>query len=321
MTDEFQASSPSAVPVKPKLKPGASVRKFFLTARGKIIALTACVAVLMLVGVQQVYSRPMTDTFVRAAASIIPFPAISVDGTTVTLKDFLTEYVALEQYFKEEKKDGPNGDDLEVAIADTIVNKLAIRQLAQRRGIAVDAVRVEKYYQDVIASEESEEMFMRDLKDSFGWSREEFKSRVVEAIVLALQMSEEVLGNQDDQRGRREIIDTAYARLKNGEDFAVVAKDVHAGFGGTLQSDLGYVKQSVIPATWVFAVENLPVGSYTDVLDLPEGFAVFKLEERIVAGEDTQLRLLVVSAPKKTLEEVVKEHLEDAEVKRYVGEE
>lgn len=293
---------------------------FFSTPRGKIIAGVACVVALLLIAFTQVYNRPMTNSYVRLMVNIFPLPAVSVDGAVVSLKDFIGEYDALLQYFEEQGSEGPSADDLEIAIADTIINKLAIRKLAAERGVQIDEARVEKYLQDIIASEESEEVFVRELDESFGWSVAEFKSRVVESIVLALQMSDAVLGNADDQTQRRATIDGAYSRLRDGEDFAMVAKDIHSGFDASFESDLGYVKQSVIPLTWVSAVENLPAGSYTDVLDMPEGYAVFKVEERIVAGEDVQLHLLVVSVPKKTLEDVVLEYLEGVKVKRYVGE-
>lgn len=313
MTDE--SLPPSSLTTLP-----SPLKSFFSSSRGRIIAGIVCVVVLLLIAFTQVYNRPMTDSFVRLMASVFPLPAVSVDGASVTLKDFIAEYDALGSYFAQQGNGGPSSEDLEVAIADTIINKLAIRKLAAERGVEVDAARVEKYYQDIIASEESEEAFVRELDESFGWDVEEFKSRVVESIVIALQMSEEVLENADDQTLRRATIDGAYARLRNGEDFATVAKDIHSGFDASFESDLGYVKQSAIPLTWAFAVENLPGGSYTDVLDLPEGYAVFKVVERIAAGEEKQLRLLVLSVPKKTLEDVVLEYLEGVEVKRYVGE-
>jgi parvulin-like peptidyl-prolyl isomerase len=315
MTDPSSLTPhPSSLPTPP-----SPLKTFFKTPRGKMVVIIGCVVILLFVAFSQVYSRPMDDPFVRVMANIIPFPAVVVDGTSVSLKDFLAEYNALEQYFEEQGSEGPNSDDLEIAIADTIINKLVIRKLAAQRGIVVDEESVEQYYQDVIASEESEEAFVKELDESFGWSVEDFRTKVVESIVLALQMNDEVLNNAEDQMQRREAIDGAYARLRNGEDFATVAKDIHSGFDAAFESDLGYVSQSIIPSTWVSAVENLPEDSYTEVLELPEGFAIFKVEERIVAGDDTQLHLLVVSVPKKTLEEVVGEYLEGAKVKRNVG--
>ncbi|MBI5794246.1 SurA N-terminal domain-containing protein [Candidatus Uhrbacteria bacterium] len=307
-------------PETPSSRLPPPLKKFFSTTRGKAIAVVVILVVLLGVAGQQVYARPVDDPFVRTMVSIFPFPALSVNGTTVTMKEYLTEYDALKKYFDGQGADAPPADELETAIADTLTNKVAIRQLAQARGIEIDQARVEKYYQDVIASQESEEAFVQDLDDTFGWSVEEFKSRVVESIVLALQMSEVILADNALQQPRRDTIDAADARVLAGEDFAAVAKEVNAGFEAGLEADLGYVKLSIIPPSWASAVDALSIGSMTEVLDLPEGYAVFKAEDRTESDEDTQIHLLSITVPKMTLEEVVKGYLASVEVKRYVGE-
>jgi len=169
-----------------------------------------------------------------------------------------------------------------------------------------------------VIAQDGEEAFAQNLLQTFGWTPEEFKTRIVESIVLALQMTDTVLGDTETQRPRAEISQIAYVRVQAGEDFATIAKDVHAGFEG-IESDLGYVKVSVIPESWASQVTALEEGQTTEVIDLPEGSAIFKLEEKIIAGEDTQLHLLSITVPKVSLEEVVKEYLTTVKVKRYVG--
>ncbi len=294
-------------------------KKFLLTPKGKVVVSLVAIVVLFILLTAQVYARPVNDGLVRTLAQVIPFPALSVDGKTVTLKEFLTEYEALQQYFEDLGEQAPPQEQLEIAIADTLVNKIAIQQLAQQFEVELDEERVEQYYQDVIA-QDGEEAFAQNLSQTFGWTTQEFRIRIVESIVLALQMTDVVRADIDTQQPRKELIEGAYARVQGGEDFATVAKDVHAGFNG-VESDLGYVKASVIPESWASQVTVLEEGQMTQIIDLPEGYAIFKLEEKIVAGEDTQLHLLSITVPKVSLEEVVDEYLTTVKVKRYVGEE
>jgi hypothetical protein len=282
------------------------------------IGIIVVVAILGLLA-SQVYVRPVADPLVRVMASIFPFPALSVDGRTVMLNEFLQEYDALSSYFEDANKPAPPLEELEIAIADTLVNKIAIAQLAKQYRVILDEERVEQYYQDVIA-QDGEETFAQNLEESFGWSTQEFKERIVESIVLALQMTDTILADGQTQQARRDLIDAAYARVQAGEDFASIAKDVHAGFEG-IESDLGYVKVSQIPETWVNQVTRLSEGQTTGIIELPEGYAVFKLEETIAAGDDTQVHLLSITVPKVTLEESVEAYLSTVEVKRYVGQE
>ena len=296
----------------------STFRTFIQTPRGKCAVGIGVLLVALGLLAGQVYTRPVTDPLVRAMANVFPFPALSVDGRMVTIQDFLQEYDALGSYFEDAGQEAPPHEQLEIAIADTMINKIAIAQLAQRYGVELDQERVEQYYQEVLSSQESQEAFEQSLSETFGWTVEEFKTRIVESIVLALQMTDVVLADAPTQQPRRDLIDAAFARVQSGEDFATIAKDVHAGFEG-IEGDLGYVKASAIPESWASQVTTLEEGDTTQIIELPEGYALFKLEEKIVAGEDTQLHLLSITVPKVSLEEVVKKYLAGVKVKRYVG--
>lgn len=323
MQDELPIESVSSeltpVPSHPS-SPTSGFKRLFSTPRRKVITFFIVLVVLGGWATQQVYSRSVDDPFVRTLASVFPFPALSVNGDTVSMKEFLSEYDALKQYFEGQEGGAPPADQLELAIADTLTNKIVIRQLAQARGLEIDEARVEQYYQDVLTSQESEEAFIQDLNDTFGWNVDEFKTRVVESIVLALQMSEAILADETLQQSARDSIDAAAVRVQSGEDFATIGKEVNAQYDAGFETDLGYVKLSIIPETWAASVEVLEIGAVTEVLDLSEGYAIFKAEDRITAADDTQIHLLSITVPKVTLEEIVKDYLETAEVKRYVGE-
>ncbi len=297
----------------------SKTKKFLQTTKGKGIAAAIVVVVLFAWVTSQVYSRPVTDDLVRRASAVIPYPAISVNGTTVSMKEFLIEYDALLQYFGGNSGEtAPAADQLEVAIADTLVHKIVIEQLAKERGVELDQERVDAYYQDVLAGQPSEETFMQELEETFGWTTDEFKERIITSIVLALQMTEVILEDEELQAERAALAQQAYDRVMGGEAFAVVAKDIHSAFQG-LESDLGYVNLSAVPESWSAEVGALETGQVSAVLDLPEGYAMFRLEDRVEGEEDTRLHLMTITVPKITLEVVVTEYLEEAEVKRYVG--
>lgn len=296
----------------------SAIKTFVKTPKGKLTVAIVVVAVGLSLLTVSVYARPVTDSFVRTMASIFPLPAFLVDGKIVTIKEFLTEYDALEQYFEDLGEQVPPVEQLEIAIADTLINKIAIQKLATQYGVDLDKERVEQYYQDVISAQENEKVFEENIARTFGWTVEEFKSRIVESIVLALQMTDVVLADTQTQQPRFDLANVAYERIQAGEDFATVAKDAHANFDG-IQSDLGYVKVSVIPESWSSQVVDLEEGQTTEIIEMLEGYAVFKLEEKILAGEDTQLHLLSIMIPKVSLEEVVEKYLATVKVKRFVG--
>ena len=116
---------------------------FLRSPKGKLVVGVVGVLVVLGLLVGQVYARPVTDPLVRGVTNIIPLPALMVDGRTVTIQEFLQEYDALGSYFEDAGQEAPPPQQLEVAIADTMINKIAIAQLAQTYGVELDQVRVE----------------------------------------------------------------------------------------------------------------------------------------------------------------------------------
>ncbi len=292
-------------------------RAFFSSHKKKIVISLVLFLVAFGLVTREVYKRPVSDGFVRAVASVIPYPAITLNGTTVSIKEYLNEYDALVSFFSADES-APSDQELEDAISETLVNKIAVRQLADEYGVEIDEGEAENYYQGILSGQESEEVFAEELEETFGWTTEEFKENIVDSIVLALQMHTFVLENDEIQKDRQDAMNAAYARVQSGEDFAQVAKDVHAAYDDSVESDLGYVKLSSIPSAWAQDVEDLQIGEYTEMLELEEGFAIFLVNDSIVAGEDTQLHLLAITVQKQTLEKIVEEFVEASELKNYI---
>jgi parvulin-like peptidyl-prolyl isomerase len=312
MTDMQASEEETTSPEKPS---------FFKTKKFRIIAGVVLVFAMLGLTTQQVYSRPATDTFVRIVTKVFPFPAVSVNGHIISMADYLLEYDALLNSFAASAPEGtalPSEAELEEAIMQTLINKLAIRQLASSSEIEIDQERIDEYYEEIVTAQGGEESFAVELSETFGWNVGQFKERIIRSIVLALQMTDFVESDEDLQEEREALIKDAFERLQDGEDFRVVAKEVHGAVDPNVNSDLGYVQLSVIPSTWADAVETLPVDAHSPIQYLDEGYAIFKVLDRIVAGEDMQLHLMVITVPKKTLEDVVKEYLEKAEIKRYL---
>lgn len=284
--------------------------------------LIGIIGIIAIVGIvtQQVYARPVTSGFVRTVSKIVPFPAIKVGDTTVTMREFLGEYDAIVTYFGTlEGQEVPPEMQLESAIADTLKNKVAIRTLAQEQGISINQELVEQYYQEILIEQESEEVFEQELQETFGWTVEDFKEHIIESIVMALQMSDAILSDEERQSDRAQLLEDSHTRLQAGELFEEVARDVHDQFALPLQSDLGFVSIDAFEGqVWAEAVLALEEGDYTDPIHLPEAYAIFKLEER-TTGEEEQLHLLTITVPKITLENVVDDYLESVEVVQYVG--
>lgn len=293
---------------------------------GKWVALAAVVLALAAAGFGArwtVYHRPPQDALVRKIVSVYPFPAVKINDTTLSIRDYLVEYDALQLFFASMEGDSavqmPAEEDLERDLVDTMINKAIVRLLAEQYGVTIDESGVQAMLVDITAESGSEEQFEQEISETFGWTKEEFTSRVIEPVLLATKVSTHVSASADLQKEKKAQIDAAHARLVSGEDFSVVASETNDDRSAIFGGDLGFILLSELPPEWLVELEGMEEGEYSPVIESEEGFSIFSLQERIVAGEDEQVRLSAILVRKVTVEELIETYLEEAEVTRYIG--
>jgi len=281
------------------------------------------VIVIVFIGLTMfVYARPTSDKSVELITRVIPYPAIIVGRSFVTIHEYQTEKEALSKYFSSLPADSgtslPEGDQLEQMISETLVNKLVIKTIASNLGVRLDPLKVEASYAEILKTQKSEEDFKNQLQTIFGWDVSQFKKNIVESIVLSKQLDETIAESKSYQEPQKKLIDDAYVRLTNGEDFATVAKEVHKNAKIVMDSDLGVMKESALPTEWSKDIKDLQKDQMSPVVDLSGGYAIFKLIDRSKTGDDTEVHLFVVTVPKMNLEQVIKEYLSKVTIKTLI---
>jgi len=306
------------------------------TLNARKIALLVVGAVVVLVGglSAYVYTHASTDGTVRAITTRLPFPAMMVGRRIVTYKEYYNEQDSLKKYFASSasaESPAPTDDQLNDMIVQALTNKSVIKTLASNYGITSDPSKVEAFYQNFLQSNpgQTEEAVEQQLKDTFGWSIPEFKQRVVTPIVLSTSVEEFIAKSPHFQKPLSDEIQSAHTRVTTGgEDFEAVGTEVHERVKLTLKSDLGFIKKSDLPEAWADKVSLLENGQVSDVIDLPQGYAIFKVTDRIksqekpsgkTGGEETesddQLHLYTITVPKKTAEQVIETYLQQVSVR------
>lgn len=294
---------------------GKRMKRMVLVGMGIVLMLIAG----MFFAQRSVYSRAPGDPVLTFLVSAFPYPAVRVGSMVISMKEYVIEYQALQNSFStSEKEQPPAPEKLQETILQTLINKRVIAQLAKQYDVKAEPDQVDAYFKQTIGTEQSEEDFEMELTKTFGWTTEEFKKRVIEPIVLAVETNTTILKSETAQADRRTLIDTARDRVTKGEDFSSVAKEIMTPFGLS-ESDLGFFSVSALPGAWRDSVEALAVGETSEVLQNENVFTFFKVIERNPSESDAQVHLLTVAIPKKTLEDLVKDYLAGVEVKRYLG--
>lgn len=318
--DASQASS--------KIPKKTNVRTITLVAVGVIIVVVGGLSAF-------VYTHAANDKTVKALTTRLPFPALFVGRSVVTYQEYYNEQDSLKKYFASSAVQGtktPTEDQLNGMIAQTLTNKAVVKTLAGNYGLTLDQSKVEAFYQNVLKQNagQTPATIEKQLKDTFGWTVLEFKQHVVEPIVLSQEVSDYIAKNEFYQKPLRDEINSAHTRVTTGgEDFEKVGTEVHDRVQLKLKGDLGFIKKSALPSAWGDKVANLENGKVTDVIELPQGYAIFKVADRIKAQDtgkktdpkavtDEQIHLYTITVPKKTLDQVMADYLKNVSVKTLI---
>ncbi len=273
-----------------------------------------------------VYVRPVGDDFVGKVVKIVPYPSAIVGTQTVSMRDLYEEYRAMQNYFSSlETPPDMDNEDVIVMIMQTLVRKVAVRELMQTYNLTLDEAAVTEMYTSMVNQVGGEEILEQKISETFGWSTEVFRDRVVAPLVMAEQLTVYVEESEEIQNGRQDEIESYRQRVMNGESFLTVADEVMTVYGMNTQGDYGEVALEDLPEEWQMALEGIGDGEMTDSIKGSGVSLVLFVEKRILAEEaqsgTESVDLQFLAVPKVTLEDKVAEYLEDTWVWKIVGEE
>ncbi len=164
--------------------------------------------------------------------------------------------VSVEAYYQQAAKSGISRE----RIRQEIGNNIAIERLKQRE----ISSRI-----TVTDSEVNQEL---------GSSQGQLKNQQVRLSAILVAVPENA--NQTIMQNKAQVAETALAELNSGKSFASVAKKYSNLSNKNSDGDMGYQSASRLPAELNAVVSHLSVGQYTQIIQTPEGFYIFKLTDR-----------------------------------------
>lgn len=145
----------------------------------------------------------------RTFASLTSFPAGKVAGQKATYTDYLAQIDAQRVYLKTEdarSRQLPSevNQQTREAAYNQIIQIAALDQLAQENSVTVTQLDIDKAFDDFVAqSGTSTEPGEIDnfLKESFGWSREDFKRFFIRPGVVSQALRTKMPGTTEEEKG------------------------------------------------------------------------------------------------------------------------
>lgn len=257
-----------------------------------------------------------TDTAIgkKIAAKIskaVPFPAAIIDHTNFIYWDDVEKNLAsVENFYKSQElsKEGlridfstpDGGKRLEIKkkeIFNKLVEDKIIEILAKEKGISISNKEIDKIVNKKLAEYGTSENIKSDLLDSYGWTLEDFKKRVVLPSAYKEALTVIVTQENLDNSLAKKRIEQAKKELESGKDFAEVAKKYSNGSSSDNGGELGWVKKDQVLTEIQAAFFESKNPGKNSILESALGFHIIEVEDRKKEdNEDVlQLRQIFVS--------------------------
>jgi parvulin-like peptidyl-prolyl isomerase len=224
------------------------------------------------------------------------------------------------------KREAPLDTDemnrLKEAVLDNLVRERLMLQRARELSLTVPEEKVNARIEEIRKDynhNRFDEMFKSGQVDFLEW-KNALRERILLENLVAREVNEKILVTDREARTHfnanrrayltkrrahiaqivlpdRERAEAVLKRLKAGEDFGKVARQVSISPEAARGGDLGFFERGVMPEAIDREVSSLSVGKLSQVVQSPYGFHIFKVLEREKSGgrkfSDVKERVIV----------------------------
>ncbi len=159
-----------------------------------------------------------------------------------------------------------------------MIDREIIRQEALKLGISVTNQELEALYQEVVEANGGESKLKESLQKHYNWTLEEFKNDL-RVELLGKQVEEKVTSDESFNASVRSKAENILEQIKQGADFAEMAKkysqDTTAASGG----DLGWFGKGKMVKEFEDVAFSLGVGEISNLVKTTYGYHIIKVEE------------------------------------------
>jgi len=285
-----------------------------------IICLVVLIALFFGTMAWGVYKLGWRGGFADNFLEIMPWPAAKVNQVNILYPDYLKDLKAAEKFYAKQKESGytniPTSEQLQkIILEDRLITNVLVKEIANRYKITVSQKDIDEATNTVIANAGGQDKMTKFLKDYYGLDLLDYKKYFVEPNLYYDKTNEAVIDDESLNGAAKKKIQEALSKLRNGENFEDVAKaysenekaDQHASQENFLRGELPKDLEDQL-----FALAD---GKYTDVVTLPDSYAIFKLLKKDDdKGVLTTQRIIVKL---KTLADLITEQKQKAQIKIY----
>lgn len=130
-----------------------------------------------------------SDKFTVKVASLIGLPAGFVNGHYLSYQDFQSDLKAVQNFYDYQKKQNPsfqtpNLIELQKSVWERLARQVILEELAKLAKITVSQDDLNQEFEKVIKELGTAEAAEKMMNDTYGWSSEQFKKKVLTPFLL-----------------------------------------------------------------------------------------------------------------------------------------
>lgn len=213
-------------------------------------------------------------------------PAGFVNGGRVLYSDFAEDVPAVKNFYESRlaKNPGavsPSDEEIRKSVWDRLVKNAIVKKLAAKQSLRVSDKEVDDEYGRFAESAGSAEKAEETIKDSYGWTPEQFKQKIIRPFLLQDKLMNATSTVAVLYEAAKSKAGGVLTKAKAGEQsFEDLAKEFGEDATKDKGGDLGWFGKGAMIPEFEDAVAKLEPGQISDLVKTQFGYHVVKLLEK-----------------------------------------
>jgi parvulin-like peptidyl-prolyl isomerase len=278
-------------------KKSDSFLKKFLSEQKPFVFLGVVVLVVAVVvglGAYKIYGKTATDKFSLAIAKAFNFPAVKVAGERIPYVSYAEDLKAIHtmrDYDKSQRDAGapaersPGAELTEAQMSDQVlwrlVNNLLVNKAAQKYSITVEADDLKNLKAQMLQQFKDEATANGELMKRYGWDLGVYEKKVMHPFILQTKLAQKMKDDPKMKEDLRAEAEKVLEEVKNGGDFAALAKEHNTDSSGERGGDLGWFGKGEMVPEFEKAAYSLKKGEvYPTLVETSYGYHIIRLDDK-----------------------------------------
>ncbi len=266
-------------------------------------------------GVYRVYAKTGIDKFSVLVAKALRLPAVKVGDDLISYTDFADDIKAIHVMRQYDQKQRANGKALEKSpgaeltdeqmtdqVLWRLVNNLLVKNAAKKYEVVAEDKdaqnlkeqmykNVEREYQDAMAAKTSQAKDVQEyvnlqLLDRYGWRMDVYEQKVMRPFILQTKLAQKLKTDVALKEELRTKAQKVLQEVKNGADFAALAKQHSEDSSSAQGGDLGWFgKEEMVPEFGQAAFSLKKGEVFPSVVETMYGYHIIKLDDKKMEKE------------------------------------